>query len=407
MTKDDAVLGVSIDITKNKQAEEERRNMEAHLQQAHKMESIGTLAGGIAHDFNNILEIIIGNTELALDDVQEWNTAKRNLKEIRIASLRAKDVVRQLLSFARKTRLEKKPTKIAPIVKESLKLLRSSIPTNIEIRQNIPTDVDTILADPTQINQVLINLCTNAGHAMTDGGIIEIILKNVEFGETATAQYPDLNPGRYVNLTVSDTGHGVSKEEIDRVFDPYFTTKEVGKGTGMGLAVVHGIVKEHNGMITLESKPGKGTTFSIFFPGVEKDAVIESEPAEKLPTGNEKILFIDDEPSIVNMARQMLERLGYEVDTKMSSIEALGLFRSNPNQFDLIITDMTMPLMTGDKLVIEILNIRPDIPIILCTGFSEKIDEKKAKAIGAADYIEKPLHKHDFAFRVRKVLDRK
>ncbi len=407
MTKDDAVLGVSIDITKNKQAEEERRNMEAQLQQAHKMESIGTLAGGIAHDFNNILEIIIGNTELALDDVQEWNTAKLNLKEIRIASLRAKDVVHQLLSFARKTRLEKKPTNIVPIVKESLKLLRSSIPTNIEIRKNIPTDVDTILADPTQINQVLINLCTNAGHAMTDGGIIEVILKNVEFGETATAQYPDLNPGRYVNLTVSDTGHGVSKEEIDRVFDPYFTTKEVGKGTGMGLAVVHGIVKEHNGMITLESKPGKGTTFSIFFPAVEKDAVIESEPTEKLPTGNEKILFIDDEPSIVNMARQMLERLGYEVDTKMSSIEALELFRSNPNQFDLIITDMTMPLMTGDKLVIEILNIRPDIPIILCTGFSEKIDEKKAKAIGAADYIEKPLHKHDFAFRVRKVLDRK
>jgi len=406
MTKDDAVLGVSIDITKDKQAEQERRQMEARLRQAHKMESIGTLAGGIAHDFNNILGIIIGNTELALDDVPDWNPAKLNLKEIRTASLRAKEFVRQLLSFARKTRIEKKPTNIVPIVKESLKLLRSSIPTSIEINQNIPSDVDTILADPTQINQILINLCTNAGHAMPDGGVIDVILKNVALDENATAQYPDLIQGRYVNLTVRDTGHGIPKEEIDRIFDPYFTTKEVGKGTGMGLAVVHGIVKEHNGIITVESEPEKGTTFCIFFPAVEKDVVVESEPAEKLPTGNEKILFIDDEPSIVKMARQMLERLGYEVETQMNSMEALALFRSKPDQFDLVITDMTMPLMTGDKLVKEILNTRPDIPILLCTGFSENIDEKIAKAMGPVDYIEKPLDKHDFAFTVRKVLDK-
>ena len=408
MTKDDAVLGVSIDITKAKQAEEERRNMEAQLQQAHKMESIGTLAGGIAHDFNNILGIIIGNSELALDDIPEWNSAKLNLKEILTASLRAKDVVRQLLSFARKTRLEKKPTHIVPIVKESLKLLRSSIPTNIEIRRTIPTNVDTILADPTQINQVLINLCTNAYHAMPDEGIIEVILKNVEeLGENAPAQHPDLNPGRYVNLTVSDTGHGIPKEEIDRIFDPYFTTKEIGKGTGMGLAVVHGIVKEHNGIITVESEPEKGTTFSIFFPVVEKEVIIESESTEKLPTGNEKILFIDDEESLVYVGRNRLERLGYQVETKTSSVEALELFRANPDQFDLVITDMTMPQMTGYHLVEEFLKIRPDIPIILCTGFSEKIDEKKAKAIGVVDYIEKPVDRHVFAFKVRKVLDRK
>ena len=393
-------LQIATDITKLKRMEEE-------LRQAHKMESIGTLAGGIAHDFNNILGIILGNTELAIDDVPQWNPARFNLEEIRTATLRARDVVRQLLSFARKTRLEKKPTNIVPIVKESLKLLRSSIPTSIDIRQNIPEDVDTILANPTQINQVLINLCTNADHAMPHGGIIEVVLKNEALDENVTSRYPDLNPGRYVNLTVSDTGHGISEEDMDRIFDPYYTTKDVGKGTGMGLAVVHSIVKEHNGIITVKSKAGKGTTFSIFFPMVEKDVVMESEPADNLPMGNEKILFIDDEPSIVNIARQRLERLGYEVDAKMSPIEALELLRSKPDHFDLVITDLTMPKMTGDVLVKEILNIRPDIPVILCTGFSEKIDEKKAKAIGAADYIEKPVDQYDFAFKVRKVLDKK
>jgi PAS domain S-box-containing protein len=382
-----------------------QKNLEIQLQQAHKMESIGTLAGGIAHDFNNILGIIVGNTELAIDDVPEWNPARQNMEEIRTASFRARDVVRQLLSFAHQTKLEKKPTNIIPIVKESLKLLRSSIPTSTEIRQNIPIDIDTILADPTQINQVLINLCTNADHAMPDGGIIKVILKNVELGENATAQYHDLNPGRYVNLIVSDTGHGIPKEEIDRIFDPYFTTKEVGKGTGMGLAVVHGIVKGHNGLITVESELEKGTTFSMFFPVVEKEAVVETEPDEDLPAGNERILFVDDEESIAKLGHRRLERLGYKLESTTSPIKALALFRSQPDQFDLIITDLTMPKMTGDKLVKEILNIRSDIPIILCTGFSEKIDEKKAKEIGAADYIEKPLDKCDFAFKVRKVLD--
>jgi PAS domain S-box-containing protein len=392
------LLIIAEDITSQK-------NLEIQLQQAHKMESIGTLAGGIAHDFNNILGIIVGNTELAIDDVSEWNPARQNMEEIRTASFRARDVVRQLLSFARQTKLEKKPTNIIPIVKESLKLLRSSIPTSTEIRQNIPIDIDTILADPTQINQVLINLCTNADHAMPDGGIIKVILKNVELGENATAQYHNLNPGRYVNLIVSDTGHGIPKEEIDRIFDPYFTTKEVGKGTGMGLAVVHGIVKGHNGLITVESELEKGTTFSMFFPVVEKEAVVETESDEDLPAGNERILFVDDEESIAKLGHRRLERLGYKLESTTSPIKALALFRSQPDQFDLIITDLTMPKMTGDKLVKEILNIRSDIPIILCTGFSEKIDEKKAKEIGAADYIEKPLDKCDFAFKVRKVLD--
>jgi PAS domain S-box-containing protein len=394
------VEGITRDVTYAKKLEEQ-------IRQSQKMESIGTLAGGIAHDFNNILGIILGNTELALDDVPEWNPARQNLEEVRTAVLRAKNVIRQLLSFARKTKLEKKPINIVSIVKESLKLLRSSIPASIDIHQNIPEDIDTIMADPTQINQILINLCTNAEHAMPDGGVIVITLKNIEADEMTAAKHPELNPGRYVNLIVSDTGHGIPKEKIDRIFDPYFTTKEVDKGTGMGLAVVHGIVNGHNGLITVESEPGKGTIFSIFFPIIEKKAVVETDTDEKLPAGDERVLFIDDEESIVKLTRQRLERLGYKVEATTNPVEALALFNSQPDQFDLIITDLTMPKMTGDKLVGEILNLRPNIPIILCTGFSEKIDEKAAKAIGAADYIEKPLDKRDFAFKVRKALNGK
>jgi PAS domain S-box-containing protein len=399
------VLSIVRDITDRKRAEEDRVQLEAQLQQAQKMESIGTLAGGIAHDFNNILGIILGNTELAIDDVPEWNPARHSLEEIRIASLRAKDVVRQLLSFARKTKLENKPTNIIPIVKESLKLMRSSIPKSIEFRHHIAENIDTILADSTQINQVFINLCTNADHAMPGGGVIEVSLRNVAFDKDTATKYPGMIPGRYVNLSVSDTGQGISQEDIDRIFDPYFTTKEVGKGTGMGLAVVHGIVKGHNGIISVESELGRGTTFSIFFPTVEKDAVVETESNEKLPTGDERILFIDDEESIAKLGRQGLERLGYTVEAMTGPVEALARFRSQPDKFGLVITDLTMPKMTGDTLVKEILSIRSDTPIILCTGFSEKVDEKKAKEIGAADYIEKPLDMRNFARIVRKVLD--
>ena len=383
----------------------DKKLLEDQLLQSHKMESIGTLAGGIAHDFNNILGIILGNIELGMDDIAEWHPARLNLEEIRTASIRAKDVVRQLLSFARKTRLEKKPINIAPIVGESLRLLRSSIPTSIEIQQNIAENVDPILADPTQINQILINLCTNANHAMPDGGILEINLQDVMFDKNTAPQYPGLNPERYVNLTVSDTGHGISQEDIDRIFDPYFTTKEVGKGTGMGLAVIHGIVKDHNGVITVKSELGKGTTFSIFFPAVEKEAEVEIESDEELPAGDERILFVDDEEVIVKLGRQRLERLGYKIEATISPIEALEMFRSKPDRFDLVITDLMMPKLTGDKLVKEMLNIRSDIPIILCTGFSEKIDEKKARQIGAADYIEKPYDKTVLAFKIRKVLN--
>jgi PAS domain S-box-containing protein len=385
----------------------EQKNLEAQLQQAQKMEAIGTLAGGIAHDFNNILGIILGNTELAMDDIPGWNPTLSNLKEILSASLRARDVVTQLLSFARKTELERKPTNIIPIVKESLRLLRSSIPTSIDIRQNIAKNVGTILADATQIHLILINLCTNASHAMPDGGVLTVSLKNVELDEDSATQYTDLNTECCVNLTVSDTGHGILKEEIDRIFDPYFTTKEIGKGTGMGLAVVHGIVKGHDGRIDVKSEPGKGTIFSIFFPVVEGEAVSEIETDEEFPTGNERILFVDDEPSMVHVGRYRLERLGYQVEAQTSPVDALELFRVNPDQFDLVITDMTMPRMTGKQLVKEILEIRPDMPTIICTGFSEKMDEEKAKGMGIRHYIEKPINRADLAKLVRKVLDEK
>jgi PAS domain S-box-containing protein len=390
--------GVLSDITESKR-------LQSQLQQARKMESFGTLAGGIAHDFNNFLGIIIGNTELAMDDVPKWNPAYLNLEEILESSLRARDVVRQLLSFARRTQLEKKPVNIGKIMQESLKLLRSSIPTSIEIRQIIPKDIDTILANSTQLNQILINLSTNAHHAMPNGGILEVSLENVELDKNSAAQHPDLNPGRYVNLKVSDTGHGISSMEIDRIFDPYFTTKQVGKGTGMGLSVVHGLIRGHEGAISVKSKYGQGTTFSILFPVIEKQTAIETEPIKELPTGNEKILLVDDEKSILFTGRNLLERLGYQVETRQNPIEALDLFRVDPNQFDLMITDMTMPNMTGDKLVQEILKIRPDMPIILNTGFNEKIDEEKAKQIGIRQYIEKPFNRRILANVVREVLD--
>ena len=390
--------GVLTDITESKR-------LQFQLQQARKMESFGTLAGGIAHDFNNILGIIIGNAELAMDDVPRWGSVHMNLEEIIDASLRARDVVSQLLSFARRTNMEKKPINIDQIVKESLKLLRSSIPTNVEIRKNIAKDIDTILANPTQINQILINLSSNAHHSMPKGGILEICLKNVELDEDNAAQYSDLNPGRYVNLKVSDTGHGIPAKVMDRIFDPYFTTKEMGKGTGLGLSVVHGIVKSHDGAISVNSVQGEGTTISIFFPVVEQQVAIETETDEELPTGNEKILFVDDEKSILFAGRNRLERLGYKVEIRLNPVEALELFRANPDQFDLVITDMTMPKMTGDMLVKEILKIRPDMPIILSTGFNEKIDEEKAKQIGIRQYIEKPLNRRILAKVVRDVLD--
>lgn len=382
----------------------QRIALENQLRQSQKMESIGTLAGGIAHDFNNILAIIIGYTELALMDVPEWNPAKGFLKEVQSASYRAKDLVRHILNFSRKAITDRKPLKICPIVEDTLNMLRASIPTNIEIRRNISCDSDMILADPTQIGQVLLNLCTNAAHAMQDeSGILEVSLQNVEFRKQQVEL--DLGPGRYVKLTVSDTGQGIDSKIMDRIFDPYFTTKGLGKGTGLGLSVVQGIVRTHNGAVTVNSEPGKGTVFEVLFPVSEGEMEPEAEGPEAFPGGNEKILVIDDEASILDLVKKRLELQGYQIEAKNDPVDALELFRSNPDRFDLIITDMTMPKMIGDKLTKEILDIRPDMPIILCSGYSDRINAVKSAALGIRKYIEKPLNMSDFLVSIRKVLD--
>jgi len=394
-----SATGTMLDITTRKQ-------LESQLQQSQKMEAIGTLAGGIAHDFNNILGIILGNAELAMDDVPEWNPARQNLDEVRKACLRAKDVVRQILSFSRKSEMEQKPINITSVVTESLKLLRASIPTSIDIRQNIANDVAEILGDSTQIHQVMINLCTNAAHAMEDdGGTLEVTLESKEIDEDTASRYPELNPGPYVQLRVTDTGDGISPEIIERIFDPYFTTKDVGKGTGLGLSVVHGIVNAHHGRISVESKTEKGTAFKILFPAIERQIPGKPEKLQELPTGKERILFVDDEESMVNLNQQRLEKLGYAVITKTDPSEALKFFRAKPDQIDLVITDMTMPHMTGDRLAEEILKIRPDMSIILCTGYSQRMSEDRAKELGIRKYIEKPIERANLARSVREVLD--
>ena len=384
----------------------ERKRLEAMLRQSQKMEAIGSLAGGIAHEFNNILGTIIGNTELAINDVPESNPARECLEEIQLASLRAKEIVRQLLGFARKSVFQLMPVQISSIVSETLNLIRASIPTTIEIRRNISCKSDTVMADSSQINLVLLNLCANAKNAMQEeGGVLEVNLENTTLDETSAARYEGLGPGNYLKLTVKDSGHGIDPKIIDRIFEPYFTTTSLAEGTGMGLAVVHGIVKNHNGAITVASEPGKGTVFEVLFPLTEAKMAQEAGEPEALPTGNEKILFVDDETSLVKMAKRMLEMQGYRVEAKSDPIEVLELVRSEPRRFDLVITDMTMPQMTGDKLAKEILNIRPGMPIILCSGYSENIDAEKARALGIRKYIEKPLNMSNFVASIRKVLD--
>ena len=400
-------LTIWIDITDRKRTEEEKSRLEAQLQQAQKMESIGTLAGGIAHDFNNILSPIMMYSEMAIMDLPADNPIQHNLKGIYSAGERARDLVNQILTYSRKGEVKQIAIKITPIIKDVLKMLRSSIPTTIDIQQNLEAESDTVLADPTQINQIMLNLGSNAAHAMREkGGILEVSLEQEDLDSETTAQYTDLT-GSYLKLTVSDNGTGIDNETIQKIFEPYFTTKEVGEGTGMGLSLVHGIVKSYGGDIIVESELGKGTTFEVYLPRIEKEVASVAEPSVQLPKGSERVLFADDENVSVDVMKAMLENLGYQVTARTSSIEALEAFRHNPEGFDLVITDMTMPNMTGKELAKEIMSIRSDLPIILCTGFSEQIDESRAKEMGISAYLMKPIIIRDMANTIREVLDKK
>lgn len=389
-------------------AEKERETLQKQVRQMQKMEAIGTLAGGIAHDFNNILTAILGFGDLLKYEVKENDPAQESLQQIIKAGNRAKDLVRQILTFSRQREQQRQPLHAHLIVKEAIKLLKASIPSTITIKENIATELDSIMADPTEIHQIVMNLCTNAYHAMQEqGGLLEIILERVELDQYEAARDPRLQPGKYLRLTVKDSGHGMNSSTMERIFEPYFTTKDIGQGTGMGLSVVHGIVESLRGAIIIDSEINKGTSFFVYLPALDRmQTDFTHEIEESLPGGREKILLVDDEEDILEYGRRALKILGYEVTTRSNGIEALHLFQHDPERFDLIITDQMMPHMTGMELSKKIIAIRTNFPVILITGYSFTLSAEKAKAMGIREFVMKPLLTSELAKVVRKVLDK-
>jgi CheY-like chemotaxis protein len=371
------------------------------------MEAIGTLAGGIAHDFNNILMGVVGYTELAKQKVGGNEVVKRHLDEVLVAGQRAKELVQQILAFSRQTDQERQPLELQLVVKEVCKFLRASLPATIEIRQNFTESTTIILGDSIQMHQVVMNLCANAEYAMREsGGHLELKLEHVAGEIDGRGIHPDLKGGSYIRLTVRDTGAGMTPEVVQRIFEPFFTTKGVGEGTGMGLAVVHGIVISHGGVIHVESEPGQGTTFSIYFPEMEERSIQEEEDPfqQEIFMGRGNILFVEDEEPLARWGEEAMRGLGYEVMVRTSSVEALEAFRADPFCFDAVVTDQTMPNITGEALARELLQIRPNVPIILCTGFSHSMTPEKAKAMGIRAYLLKPLLIKDLARTLLEVL---
>lgn len=395
------IIGVAsliLDVSKARQLEEQ-------LRQAHKMEAIGTLAGGVAHDFNNILSVIFGYADIALDQIPQNNPVAEDIRQIYDAAMRARELVKQILSFSRKEVLERTPLPLAPLVDDVLRLLRASIPSTILINRNIDPNCGNVLANSTQMQQVLINLCTNAAQAMEKtGGRLDITLSKVQLtaGDLPNDSY--CKPGSYAKLSVKDNGTGIEPDKLGRIFDPYFTTKEVGKGSGMGLAVVVGIIKSHEGLVQVHTEIHRGTTFEVYLPISTKVVESPHEVQTDLLTGQENILVVDDEKDIVDFIRKTTQKLGYTVTTRTSSEEALDLFRSKPHSYDLIITDQTMPGLTGDRLAKKILAIRSDIPIIISTGYSAAIDSDKAAGIGIRAFIMKPFAGKELARVIKQVL---
>jgi len=386
----------------------ERAKVEEQLRQAHKMEAIGTLAGGIAHDFNNMLAAIIGFSEMVEEDIPEGSPIQSYIQRILSASFRGRDLVKQILTFSRKAELPRQPVSVLPIIQETIQLLRASLPTTIEIRLITKATTDTIQASPAEVQQVLMNLATNAAMAMREhGGILHISLGDIDVEPDSPVVDPDVEPGEYLQIVVEDSGSGMSPDVMKRVFEPFFTTRLVGEGTGMGLAVVYGIVKSLQGTITVESEPGVGSTFRVFLPKVRTETAFELTQPDQSPRGTERILFVDDEELLMEWGQAALERLGYTVTALPDSTEALKLFSSDPSQFDLVMTDQTMPKLTGLHLARKLLEIRSNIPIILCTGHSDTVSQETAKEAGIKEFLMKPLVKQELAQVIRRVLDAK
>jgi PAS domain S-box-containing protein len=397
----DAYEELRVEVDKNKKTEEQ-------LRQAHKLEAIGTLAGGIAHDFNNLLAAIMGFTEMVIEDLPEGGQEVKNLRHVLKSAHRGRDLVRQILAFSRKSDYVRGPMSLTPLITETIQLLRASIPSTIKIVFKTTAVLDTVLASPIEIQQMLMNLATNAALAMQDnGGTLEINLNDIDCQPDTSAFDLDIAPGEYIQLAFKDSGSGMTPEVMKRIFEPFFTTREVGKGTGMGLAVVYGIVMDLHGTITVESEPGVGSHFRVLLPKIKSDVKSASMKPDDSPGGNEWILFLDDEELLVEWGQAVLTRLGYKVTSMTDSVEALKSFSADPSQFDLFITDQTMPGLTGIQLAREFLTLRRDIPIILFTGHSETVTPEEAQAAGIREFLMKPFGKQELAGAIRRVLDMK
>ncbi len=404
-----SVLSLVLDVTGRKEAENARQELETRLRQTLKMEAVGTMAGGIAHEFNNILAIILGNTELAIDDIPPGNPARQDIEEILSASLRAKDLLRKLMIFSRKEKTELLPIMPSTVINETVQLLRYITPATVSIDEYICEACGPIKADWTQLHQLMMNLLSNALYAMDEKGKITISLNDVMISSQEVFGNREMKPGFYVRLSITDTGTGMDQDTVERIFDPFYTTKGIDQSIGMGLSVVHGIVEGHSGFISIESEPGKGSTFHIFFPVLDGEVIDDGKTAEQKPvtaalSGTARILFVDDEASLLTMVKRSLEAHGYQVTTEISSVKALEIFKSNPEEFDLVITDQAMPDMSGLDLIEEILKIRQGIPIILCTGYSSKVSEKDASIKGISRFISKPCSKEYMLEAIEAVL---